>query len=307
MKALANILPRFLGVLLLTAAVLKGWHLLTEPVANSHIWSYRPLRILTVELELALAIWLLSGLFKKAAWLAALLCFSAFSAITLYKTLTGAASCGPFAPLHINPWITLSAIHIPAVTALAVFRPKGQRLFVRPPIASFAAASSAGIVILTVTAAVLAYNEPAEVASPYEILEPETWVGKKPPILDYINIGSRLKKADFLVLFYHHDCPDCRKKIRECEQIAHSLTPHGSLQVALIEVPPYGKRAAQNNASCFTGRLLNSKEWVISTPAAIVLSKGVVVSASGDNTPILDALIEQYAAARKNILKGGDF
>ena len=83
MKAPTIILLRFLGLLLLTAAVLKGWQLLTGPLPNSGIWSYRPLLILAVELELALAIWLLSGLFNKAAWLAALLCFSAFSAITL--------------------------------------------------------------------------------------------------------------------------------------------------------------------------------------------------------------------------------
>jgi len=81
MKAASNIVLRLLGILLLAAAVLKGWQLVTEPVANSDIWSYRPFLILTVEFELGLAIWLLSGLFKKAAWLAALACFSAFCPI----------------------------------------------------------------------------------------------------------------------------------------------------------------------------------------------------------------------------------
>jgi hypothetical protein len=115
MKAPPNIVLRFFGALLLTAAVLKGWYLPTEPLPNSGIWSYRPLLILTVELELALAIWLLSGLFKKAAWLAALLCFSAFSAITAYKALKGAASCGSFGSVQVNPWTTLFAIDLPAV------------------------------------------------------------------------------------------------------------------------------------------------------------------------------------------------
>ena len=72
MKLASSALLKVLGILLLTAAVLKGLQLLTEPVANSNIWSYRPFLILTVELELALAIWLLSGPFKKAAWLAGL-------------------------------------------------------------------------------------------------------------------------------------------------------------------------------------------------------------------------------------------
>ena len=122
MKAVSNTLLKLLGILLLVAAVLKGWQLINEPVANNSIWTYRPFLILQVEFELALAIWLLSGLFKKAAWFAALLCFSVFSAITLYKGITGAESCGCFGSVHVNPWITLFAIDLPAVLALSVFR-----------------------------------------------------------------------------------------------------------------------------------------------------------------------------------------
>ena len=82
MKQAGNLLLKALGILLLTAAILKGRQLLTEPVANNDIWSYRPLLILTVEFELGLGIWLLSGLFRKAAWLASLVCFS-FTAIAI--------------------------------------------------------------------------------------------------------------------------------------------------------------------------------------------------------------------------------
>ena len=65
MKRISDIVIQLLGTLLLTAAALKGWQWLAEPVANSDIWSYRPFLILTVEFELGLVIWLLSGLFKK--------------------------------------------------------------------------------------------------------------------------------------------------------------------------------------------------------------------------------------------------
>jgi hypothetical protein len=65
-------------------------------------------------LELALSVWLLSGLFKKGAWLAALVCFSFVSMITHYKAVTGAASCGCFGSVQANPWITLFTIGLPA-------------------------------------------------------------------------------------------------------------------------------------------------------------------------------------------------
>jgi hypothetical protein len=115
---------RVLGLLLLTAAVMKGHELLTTPMANTDIWSNRYFLIFQVEFELALGIWLLSGLFRRAAWLVVLGCFTLFCCVTLYKGLTGAASCGCFGRIHVNPWITLFAIDLPAVLALLLFRPK---------------------------------------------------------------------------------------------------------------------------------------------------------------------------------------
>jgi hypothetical protein len=82
-----NLVLKVLSLMLFVSALLKGWQLVTEPVANNDIWLYRPFLIFVVEFELALAIWLLSGVFKKAAWLTVLLCFCAFSCIKLYKGL----------------------------------------------------------------------------------------------------------------------------------------------------------------------------------------------------------------------------
>ena len=180
MKRLPDIVMRLLAVILLMAAALKAWQLLTEPVANADIWTYRPFLILTVELELALAIWLLSGLFKKAAWLAGLLCFSLFLVITLYKGVTGAESCGCFGSVHVNPWMTLFAIDLPAVIALALFRPELRlpprlsllrkqgsiraviREFVTPlpSLRRFAISGCLALIALSTTTPILAFNEP---------------------------------------------------------------------------------------------------------------------------------------------------
>jgi hypothetical protein len=48
MKPASDTVLKLLGVLLFAAAVLKGWQLLTEPVSNNDIWSYRPFLILQV-------------------------------------------------------------------------------------------------------------------------------------------------------------------------------------------------------------------------------------------------------------------
>lgn len=117
-------LLRALGVLLIMASILKGHQLMTEPVASRDIWSYRPFLILQVEFELALGIWLLSAVFGRLAWLMALVCFVVFSSVTCYKALTGMASCGCFGKVHVDPWVTLVVIDLPAVVALIALRPE---------------------------------------------------------------------------------------------------------------------------------------------------------------------------------------
>ena len=284
MKNAHSIVLKILGILLLTAAILKGWQLLTEPLANKDIWSYRPLLIFTVEFELALALWLLSGLFKKAAWLATLAVFSVFSLITLYKGLSGADSCGCFGAVKVNPWITLFAIDLPAVIALLIFKPQKGQFLNWPSLPKFAISGLAALLTIVISTPILALNKPANVTSSYEVLEPETWIGKRLPILDYIDIGKQLEKGNWLVLFYHHDCPECQKAISACKQIAHNNKDNKDFQtIALIEVPPYGKQALIGDMSNIRlGKLANIKSWLITTPVLLKLKESTIIF-SGKN------------------------
>jgi hypothetical protein len=50
-----SIIPKLLEFLVLVWAISTGHELLTRPLANADIWSYRPFLIFTVEFELALA------------------------------------------------------------------------------------------------------------------------------------------------------------------------------------------------------------------------------------------------------------
>ncbi|NIU14382.1 MAG: hypothetical protein GWN76_10340 [candidate division Zixibacteria bacterium] len=308
-----------LAALLIVAGVLKGWQLLTEPVANNSIWTWRPFMVLQVDIELALGIWLLSGLFKKAAWLTALLCFSAFSLITLYKGLSGAESCGCFGTVHVNPWLTLFAIDLPAVIALSIFRPvllfkrepESMRILIQefftplPSAYRFATTTCLALLILGITTPILAFNKPAKITTSYEVLEPETWVGKKLPILGHIDIAYSLKKGNWLVLLYHHDCPDCAAAIPKYEKMARDFAGNEDfLQIALIEVPPYAQVQASRNSPCVLGRLAAVKQWFVTTPAVALLTDGQVISAWEAKAPDMDTIIKNMA---KNAEKTGKF
>ena len=312
---------KVLGLLLIVAAVLKGHELLSVPVAGKDLWSWRPFLIFQVEFELAMGIWLLSGVFERLAWLAGLLCFGLFCCVTLYKGLTGAASCGCFGTVHVNPWVTLLAIDLPAVIALSLFCPVrlltpflsllrrqesihgavGRLLKPLPSAPRFVATAALGLAILGLTTPILALNEPATATSTYEVLEPETWVGKRLPILEHIDIAEQLKKGTWLVLLYHHDCPDCIETIPRYEQMARELQGNEDfLRIALIAVPPYGRGPISENSACLLGRLAETKEWFVTTPAVVLLTDSQVTSAWEENAPDFDTILQNIAKLQKN-------
>ncbi len=253
------------------------------------------------------------------------MCFSAFSAITLYKAVTGADSCGCFGSVHVNPWITLFAIDLPAVIALAVFRPRRHpelsvaeskdlwtslQSFLTPLSSAprFAMTAFLTIAILGISAPILALNEPPQVTTHYEVLEPKTWVGKELPILEHIDIAESLKKGTWLVLLYHYDCPDCVWAILMYEQMARDLEGNEDfLQIALIAVPPYGHAPVSENSPCTLGQLAETKEWFVTTPAVALLTDGKVKSAWEEKAPDFDTIIQNLTKLQKTAEKSRFF
>jgi hypothetical protein len=307
-----DVLLKVLGLLLLTAAVLKGHELLTVPVANKDLWSWRPFLIFQVEFELALGIWLLSGVFKRLAWLTAMTCFGLFCCVALYKGLTGATSCGCFGRIHINPWITLTTIDLPALVSLSLFRPThllgpflsflrrresifnmvGEYIEPLPSGSEFATAMGLGLLLLGMTTPILAVTKPAAITSTYEVLAPETWVGKELPILASIDIGEQLRRGAWLLLFYDHDCSHCQDALPQYEQMARDLAGNEDfLQVAMVEVPPYGPIPFTGNQIRALGHLANTKEWFITTPALVLLKEARVTAAWEQTLPGLETVI----------------
>ena len=146
------------GLLLVFAAALKfqemvgtcvpSWDIKTQvaitaaqqageqiPVWKAHVlgfWESYEFNLIQIPLEFALGVWMLSGLFRKAAWLVGTLAYFFFIFVTLTKWLTGAASCGCFGQIHVEPWKTLFFVDIPFFLLLALFRPKDTKLLPPP-------------------------------------------------------------------------------------------------------------------------------------------------------------------------------
>src|SRR5512136_813700 len=113
MKTANKIVMTIAGAFLIIAATLKSHQLLTEPIVSEGFWESWAFFVIQIPLELGLGIWLVCGLFRKAAWTLGTLAFGFFIGVTLYKAFTGEASCGCFGKVLVKPWITLSLVDIP--------------------------------------------------------------------------------------------------------------------------------------------------------------------------------------------------
>ncbi|MBN1908521.1 MAG: hypothetical protein JW818_02170 [Pirellulales bacterium] len=139
------------------------------------------------------------------------------------------------------------------------------------------------------------------------IIEPEKWVGKRFPLLPFIEdapvpeglspsatadgpvplaeqdrrpLRQRLAEGRWIVVLYHHDCSECRKAIPKYKKlIRRSAADPTAARVALVEVPPYGDASSwglSGDCPCVLGRLSEEKEWFVETPCRIVVCAGLV-------------------------------
>ena len=293
-----------LALILLVAAALKAHQLATEPVANNGIFSYRWSLMAMVEFEIVLGLWLLSGLHKRLVWFVSTSCFSLFTCITLYKALSGEASCGCFGTVEVSPWYTLT-LDVAAVVALSIFRPNLHRperanhywlRFAVALVIVLAAGIPAGLAMDSYTPAALTAEGQVTGDSEFVVLEPQEWTGKQFPLIDHIDIGSQLAKGDWVVLLYHHDCPQCAEAVPAYEQMGRELAGNENyLRIAIIEVPPYGPNKECKDCFCLHGSLSNTKDWFVATPVVALLSNGEVRIAWEAKTTDLDMILQNMA------------
>ncbi len=278
-----------IGLLLVAAAVLKGYQLGVEPVANEGWLTYRWSLTAQVMLELLGGLWLLGGLAPRLTWAATLACFVGFSGVTLYKGVTGEASCGCFGLVEVSPWYTL-ALDVALVGALLAARPQPRgrpgrrRVGVR--------AATVGALWLLLGAPLLAFisaYEPATLAAGgkiigadrFVVLRPSEWVGKRLPLLEHIDVGDTLARGYWLVVLVHDHCRDCREAVGRYRTLAEeSQRDPSAARVALIELtgaaPPADSPLA--GLPVTHGRMDPQREWFCRTPRELLLRDGKVLS-----------------------------
>lgn len=275
-----------LGLVLLAAAALKAHQLATEPVLSIDIFTYRWSLAVQVQFEIVLGLWLLGGVHRRLLWLVSTVCFAMFALVSLFKALTGQASCGCFGTVHVSPWYTL-IFDVAVAGALVLFRP----VLHRRERARFYWPRLAAVIVLALAAGIptgiaIARYEPGTITEEGEIigdhkrvmLEPDDWPGKRFILLRYIDVGDKLAAGDWTVVLFDHDCPGCDKIIPKYVRLVREGNPRIG-RLVLIEVPPYaptGWIADLDRSTCLFGKLTDELYWYVWTPVIVILKDGVV-------------------------------
>jgi thiol-disulfide isomerase/thioredoxin len=301
MRIANRIITVVAGLVLIVASVLKIHQLLTEPIISKGFWESWLFFLIQIPLELGLGIWLVCGLFRKAAWMLAVLAFGLFIVVTLQKGLIGAESCGCFGRVKVNPWITFSVIDIPLFLGLVIFRPKGLRLLPPPwpKAAHFFGVAIPTFIAFSVIMPVLVFNKPPDKTDKYEVVRPAEWISearnhKEWSMLKHIDIADSLRSNVVIVVLYSTECDTCHKAIPLYDQMGRDMAGNeDSLRFAFIEIPPYASKQGlvPVDTPCLRGKLDSSKKWYVQTPLVVVVQDGLVVKFWEGETPQLDEIL----------------
>jgi len=159
------------------------------------------------------------------------------------------------------------------------------------------------VAVTTSSVAAQDFGKPGELV----VLEPEKWAGQKFSLAehilaDHIDIGSQLKSGQWIILLVHHDCEHCAAAVpryvaaveRQKDE-ARGQNADAEPRLAVIEMPPFADAGDpppwQLPSTVLSGRLDQSRDWFATTPVALLIKDGIVISGKdGDRAENPDRL-----------------
>jgi hypothetical protein len=300
-----------LGALLISASLLKLWSQTRHPPVPNPSWLDEPAAVGSVAvLEAVLATVSIAGPWRRAAWHATIVVFGLFAIVAAVEAIWGRASCGCFGAVQVRPIYTM-VLDLAAVTMLVVTgrpdgegqNPEGKRQKQPASMRRSVIACGVGTVwlaaalgfwltrprVVVASASAKTSGQDFGKAGELVVLEPEKWAGQRFNLAEHIDVGSQLSNGRWIVLLVHHDCDHCAaavpKYVAEYGGAVSSSNSDGRSppRLAVIEMPPFGDANDpppwQLPSTVLAGRLDESRDWFATTPVAIYVQAGLIVSA----------------------------
>jgi len=298
MKPTESIARIVVAAVLLAAATLKAAQLVTEHAPGVHF--RRWVELMVVEYELLLAVWIVSGRGWKWARRVVMSTFVLFGGYSFYLGVSGAQECGCFGAVRVSPWWTFG-LDASLAIVIVLWQPRHQRRVFKGEWSSCVldrVLVMVGVVALAMTLLVAAAVSGSWLSASgllkwgqrengLVVLEPETWIGQRFPLLDDIHpdLSQMLSRGSWKVVFFRWSCAKCQDALPGYRTLAVKLRDSKqSLRVVLVEVPPYEPHLATPMAPCLVAQLTKGKQWLIHTPAAVLLRDGRVTGVTDGET-----------------------
>lgn len=284
------LIPVVVAFVLLTAVGFKVASLLhptTADILRTHA-TPQPWPWLAALAQWLIALWLLTGLTATWAARVTLALLTLFLIIASYHWYTGAADCGCFGAVAVHPrWTVL--LDGAMLVGIGLTTAKSRRAFASDsyPVSNLKSPRiflGLAISLSIPTSTVLALAPQSNVDSPKTVfLDVDSWVGKKLPLLDYIEspIAEQLTNGSALVLLMDGNCAHCRDRLTQLraersEKLAATTFVVDISDTSSIDISPFAQlrltRAVENE------RRRTATQYVARVPVEISLTSGKVVS-----------------------------
>lgn len=273
-----NLSLRLIGLLLLTAALLKWHQAMFFPLATNLVFESRIATVALIEIEIILGVALVIGNWVKPVWYVGLALVSAFTVVTIRKAIAGDASCSCFGVLSVSPYITL-IIDLFSIVVLCLSR----NLFVGGnnslPRIAFPVVVVLCVIILGAVP-VTVYSQRIEtvdgenavtVSDGLVTVAFDQLLGKAFPFENFLSGPTDWKNGNTVLLFFRNNCPKCDRELER-------LLSNGSHRPKyLVEIPPALAVERKSNERFKWLKLSSDFTWLIDAPVSVHLRNGQVV------------------------------
>jgi hypothetical protein len=233
------------------------------------------------QLEIFLGIWIISGTRYSLACKTVSLTFFAFATASAYNLVAGNHFCACFGRIPLSPGRSLLLDLAVLAGLLPSWRPQAsvpQDGRIRTALLHLC---SLALVLATALSSTVGSAWASFDSRPRVLSPPDQWVGGPLPVMDSIDIERPLRHGDWVLFFYHPDCPKCQHAQEMAEHLA--VSPQGRSQpprVALLDVRPDSGQSMAVRSAVILGRLAPDCPTEIATPLIVRLIDGDVVGVS---------------------------
>jgi hypothetical protein len=274
----ANFLNVPPGLILVAAALLKGYQVIDSPIAFGEFWNSSLIGILVLVTEFIVG-WflLLPSLLGNWTKYIGIAVFSLFVVYTLWAALLGETSCGCLGMIEI-PLSVMLLVDLGMLGSLLAWRvplfainPRTTDTWTTSYLLVFSALIGVSFALYVSKVEVKNVEAPEIAEGDFIYIRPDDWLGKRFPLARYVECNE-VFSGDWTVVFYNEGCSKCKNLFENI------YARNGLQRFLLVKVVSTSENRIKDSEHIKWRSLPNTHEWFVESPKIVEVSEGIVQS-----------------------------